>query len=333
MTLQEYIRQIPKAELHIHIEGSLQPELMFKLAQRNGIKLPYANVEEVRAAYEFSNLQDFLDIYYAGAGVLIHEQDFYDLTWDYLKDAHEQNIIHTEIFFDPQTHTDRGIAFETVINGIYRAMQDAEKKWGLTSLLIMSFLRHLPEQKALETWEMAQPHLDKIVGVGLDSSENGFPPSLFQRVFAKAEAADLRLVAHAGEEGPAEYVYEALDLLHIHRVDHGNRSLEDAELVKRLVAEQIPLTVCPLSNVKLCNVPSLDVHPLLRMLDMGLKVTANSDDPAYFGGNLNTNLLALAEVQDVTPQHIYQLMRNAFESSFASDARKKALLNALAAFE
>ncbi|PID89260.1 MAG: adenosine deaminase, partial [Bacteroidia bacterium] len=184
MTLQDYIRKIPKAELHIHIEGSLQPELMFKLAQRNGIQLPYANVEEVRAAYEFSNLQDFLDIYYAGAGVLIHEQDFYDLTWEYLKDAHEQNIIHTEIFFDPQTHTDRGIAFETVINGIYRAMQDAEQQWGLTSLLIMSFLRHLPEQKAIETWEMAQPHLDKIVGVGLDSSENGFPPSLFQRVFA-----------------------------------------------------------------------------------------------------------------------------------------------------
>ncbi len=333
MTLQEYIRQIPKAELHLHIEGSLQPELMFKLAQRNGIKLPYANVEEVRAAYEFSNLQDFLDIYYAGAGVLIHEQDFYDLTRAYLKDAHEQNIIHAEIFFDPQTHTDRGIAFDTVINGIYRAMQDAEKEWGLTSLLIMSFLRHLPEQKALATWEMAQPHLDKIVGVGLDSSENGFPPSLFQKVFAKAKAAGLRLVAHAGEEGPAEYVHEALDLLHIHRIDHGNRSLEDAELVKRLVEEQMPLTVCPLSNVKLCNVPSLGVHPLLRMLEMGLKVTANSDDPAYFGGNLNTNLLALAEVQEVTPQHIYQLMQNAFESSFVSDARKQALLSALAAFE
>ncbi len=332
MTLQNYIRQIPKAELHIHIEGSLQPELMFTLAQRNGIQLPYAHVEAVRAAYEFGNLQDFLDIYYAGAGVLIQEQDFYDLTWAYLKDAHAQHILHTEIFFDPQTHTDRGIAFETVINGIYRAMQDAEKQWGLSSLLILSFLRHLPEQKAMETWEMAQPHLDKIVGVGLDSSEKGFPPSLFQRVFAKAEAAGLRLVAHAGEEGPAEYVKQALELLHVHRIDHGNRSLEDPQLVKHLVKEQVPLTVCPLSNVKLCNVPSLKVHPLLQMLESGLKVTANSDDPAYFGGNLNANLLALAEAQPLQPQQVYQLMKNAFESSFASEERKKVLLEALENF-
>lgn len=329
MTIQEYIKKVPKAELHIHIEGSLQAELMFALAQRNNIRLPYNNIEALKAAYNFSNLQDFLDIYYAGAGVLIHEQDFYDLTWAYLQDAHEQNIVHTEIFFDPQTHTDRGIAFHTVINGIYRAMHDAKTKWGMSSLLIMSFLRHLPESKALEVWEMAQPHLNKIVGVGLDSSEMGFPPSLFQRVFAKAEAAGLKLVAHAGEEGPPDYVQQALELLHVHRIDHGNRSLESPELVAELIDRQMPLTVCPLSNIKLCNVSSMEAHPLLQMLEMGLKASAHSDDPAYFGGNLNANLLALCKAQKVEKQHIYQLMKNAFESSFADEARKQELLQML----
>lgn len=330
MDIREYIRAIPKAELHLHIEGSLQPDLMFSLAKRNGVPLPYSNIEEIKAAYNFSNLQDFLDIYYAGAAVLLREQDFYDLTWAYLQDAHQQNIIHTEIFFDPQTHTDRGVPFETVINGIYRAMQDAEKQWGLSSLLILSFLRHLPEAEALKTWEMAQDHLDKIVGVGLDSSEMGFPPSLFQNVFAKVRAAGLKVVAHAGEEGPAAYVREAIELLKVDRIDHGNRSLEDNDLIAELINKQIPLTICPLSNVKLCNVESLQMHPLFKMLDMGIKVTANSDDPAYFGGNLTANLLALEEVQSVSKAQIYRLMQNAFESSFADKGRKEAMLSILA---
>jgi len=326
MNLQEYIKQIPKAELHIHIEGSFEPELMFAIAQRNKIELKYKSVEELKAAYQFSNLQDFLDIYYAGAGVLIHQQDFYDLTWAYLTKIHSQNVVHTEIFFDPQTHTDRGIAFETVINGIDRALQDAKTKLEISSKLIMCFLRHLDEESAFITLEQALPFKDKIIGVGLDSSEMGHPPAKFERVFAKARQHGFITVAHAGEEGPADYIWEALDLLKISRIDHGNSSLKDEKLIERLVSEKMALTVCPLSNLSLKVVKNLKFHPLKEMMNKGLKVTVNSDDPAYFGGYMNENYLQIADALDLTKDHIKTLVINSFEASFLSEEEKETLI-------
>lgn len=315
-SLHELVQRLPKAELHLHLEGSLEPELMFELAQRNGIEIPFKTVEEIHAAYEFSNLQDFLDIYYVGMNVLISEQDFYDLTFDYLRRVHADNVVHLEVFFDPQGHTDRGIAFETVITGITRALDQAETEWGMTSRLILCFLRHLSEDAAFETLEQAKPHLDQIEGVGLDSSEMGHPPSKFERVFAAAAELGLKRVAHAGEEGPPDYVVEALDLLKVDRIDHGNRALEDGALVQRLVDSRMALTVCPLSNLRLCGVERLEDHPLGRMLDLGLIATVNSDDPAYFGGYVNDNYIRTAEAIGLTAAQIITLARNSFIASF-----------------
>ena len=314
--LDDLILSLPKAELHLHIEGSLEPELMFALAERNGIRIPYASVADVRAAYAFSNLQDFLDIYYAGASVLITSADFRDLALAYFDRAAADGVLHAEIMFDPQTHTDRGIAFATVIEGLLEAMAEARTRHGMTSALIMSFLRHLPEEAAFATLAMAEPWLDRIAAVGLDSSEVGHPPAKFARVFAAARAKGLKLTAHAGEEGPPAYVTEALDLLGVDRIDHGNRAMEDPALVRRLADSGMTLTVCPLSNLKLCVVPDLSVHPLDRMLDAGLSVTVNSDDPAYFGGYLADNLRAVAAARGLTAAQVAQLARNSFTGSF-----------------
>lgn len=329
MSIEEYIQRIPKAELHLHIEGTLQPELMLKLASRNGISLPFRDIEAIKKAYKFENLQDFLDIYYAGAKVLITEQDFFELTWEYLEDAHRQNIVHTEFFFDPQTHTERGIPFSTVVNGITRAIREAKEKLGINSLLILSFLRHLSEESALKIWKEALPYKHLFIGVGLDSSELGNPPSKFQNIFRKASAEGMKLMAHAGEEGPPEYIKEALNLLHIDRLDHGNKCLEDKELTERLIQMGVALTVCPLSNVMLRNVDKMENHPILKMLEKGLKVTVNSDDPAYFGGNLTANLLAMADKLPLTKNHVYTLTRNAFEASFINNEQKKEYIEAL----
>lgn len=320
-----YIATLPKAELHLHIEGTLEPELMFAIAARNGIRLPYASVEEVRAAYNFSNLQDFLDIYYAGANALLEMQDFYDLTWAYLERAFTQNVRHAEIFFDPQTHTARGVAFATVIDGISRALDDAEARLGISSRLILCFLRHLDEAAALETLDEAMHYRDRIVGVGLDSSERGNPPGKFSEVFRRARAAGFVAVAHAGEEGPAQYVREALEVLEVVRIDHGNNALDDAALVAELVRRRIPLTVCPLSNVKLCVVDDITRHPLKRMLDLGLFVTVNSDDPAYFGGYINENYIAVAEALNLSRIELAQLARNSIEASLLDMEAKLAL--------
>ncbi|WP_108811489.1 adenosine deaminase [Sphingorhabdus sp. Alg231-15] len=316
---QAFIADIPKAELHLHIEGSLEPEMMFALAQRNDIDIPFASAEEVRKAYAFSNLQDFLDIYYQGMNVLRTEQDFYDLTMAYFKRIHADNAIHAEIFFDPQGHTERGIAFSTAIDGILRALSDAEAHLGITSKLIMCFLRHLSEDDAFATLEEATPYLDRIAGVGLDSSELGHPPSKFSKVFAKAKMLDLKTVAHAGEEGPPEYIWEALDLLKIDRMDHGNRSLEDDGLIAKLRDSQMALTVCPLSNLSLCVVDKLEDHPLKKMLDLGLCATMNSDDPSYFGGYLNDNYEATAVALDLDKDDIITLAKNSFRGSFLSE--------------
>ncbi|MDP3550542.1 MAG: adenosine deaminase [Novosphingobium sp.] len=314
--LNSFIVRLPKAELHLHIEGSLEPELMFALAARNGVPIPYASVDEVRSAYAFSNLQDFLDIYYAGASVLVTEADFHDLAMAYFDRAAADGVVHAEIMFDPQTHTDRGIAFDTVIRGLLSAMAEAEATHGMTSALIMSFLRHLSEDAAFETLAMAEPWLDRIAAVGLDSSEVGHPPSKFAQVFAAARAKGLKLVAHAGEEGPPEYVYQALDLLNVDRIDHGNRALEDAALVERLAREGMTLTVCPLSNLKLCVVGDLADHPIDRMLAAGLKATVNSDDPAYFGGYVADNYRAVAAARGLSREDIATLARNSFTGSF-----------------
>lgn len=323
MNRLELIQALPKAELHVHIEGTFEPELMFAIAQRNEISIPYKSVEEVKQAYNFHNLQSFLDIYYAGANVLIHEQDFYDLAWAYFEKCADDNVVHTEMFFDPQTHTDRGIAFETVINGLQKACDDAKAKLGITSHLIMCFLRHLSEEAAFETLEQALPYKDRIIGVGLDSSEVGHPPSKFERVFAKAREAGFLVVAHAGEEGPAEYVWEALDLLKVNRIDHGVRSEEDPELMQRLIAEKMPLTVCPLSNLKLCVVDDMQQHNIRRLLQQGVHVTVNSDDPSYFGGYMNDNFIAIAEALDLSNEELKLLAINSFEASFISDAEKQ----------
>jgi adenosine deaminase len=322
--IKEFIKKLPKAELHLHIEGSLEPELMFKLSERNKVAIPFKSVEEIRAAYEFDNLQSFLDIYYAGAAVLLKEEDFYDLTWEYLLRCKEDNVIHTEIFFDPQTHTDRGISFDTVITGIHKALEDGESKLGITSKIILCFLRHLDEEAAFKTLEQAKPHLDKIVAVGLDSSEVGHPPSKFQKVFEKALELGLLTVAHAGEEGPPEYIWQALDLLKVSRIDHGVRSLEDEKLVQRLVEEKIPLTVCPLSNIKLCVFKEMKDHNYRELLEKGLVATINSDDPAYFGGYMNQNFIETAEALELTKEELALSSKNAFNASFISNEQKKA---------
>ncbi|MCW0197970.1 adenosine deaminase [Sphingopyxis sp.] len=327
-----FIAGLPKAELHLHIEGSLEPDLMFALAQRNGVAIPFASAEEVRAAYAFSNLQDFLDIYYQGMGVLQTERDFHDLTAAYLARARADGVRHVEIFFDPQGHTARGIAFETVVTGITRALDAARTEHGLTSKLILCFLRHLSEAEAEATLDEALPFLDRIDGVGLDSSEVGHPPSKFERVFARARNLGLKLVAHAGEEGPPAYVREALDLLHVDRIDHGNRSLEDDALVARLAGEGMTLTVCPLSNLKLCVVDDLAAHPLKTMLDAGLAATVNSDDPSYFGGYVNANYQAVADALDLSKADLVALARNSFTGSFLSDADKAMHLAAIDAY-
>ncbi len=319
----------PKAELHLHIEGSFEPELMFEIARRNDVNLPFKSVEDIRAAYDFSNLQEFLDIYYQGMSVLLLEQDFYDLTWAYLTRAAADHVIHTEIFFDPQGHTERGVAFADVVGGISRALGDAKDKLGISSKLIMCFLRHLSEEEALATWDEAQPHLSLIDGVGLDSSEVGHPPSKFKKVFAKARAAGLHLVAHAGEEGPPSYIWEALDDLCIERVDHGNRALEDQALVKRLADEGLCLTVCPLSNLKLCVIDDMKNHPIKVMLDAGLKPNINSDDPSYFGGYVNDNFLALINALPLSRTDIEVLLRNGFEGSFMDESDKAEALHRL----
>jgi len=329
--LATFVRRLPKAELHLHIEGTLEPELAFTIAERNGVPLPYRSVDELRAAYRFANLQDFLDVYYAGAGVLIEARDFYELTWAYLERAHTDNVRHTEIFFDPQTHTARGVPFETVVDGICRALDDARDELGLTSRLILCFLRHLDEAEALSTLEEAIPYRDRIVGVGLDSGERGNPPSQFAEVFRRAREAGFVPVAHAGEEGPAEYVREALEILKAVRIDHGNNALDDADLVAELVRRRIPLTVCPLSNLKLCVVDDMASHPLKRMLELGLVVTVNSDDPAYFGGYVNDNYVAVAEALGLGETEIVKLARNSFDASLLDDADRTRLLGELAA--
>jgi adenine deaminase len=317
-----FINGLPKAELHLHLEGSLEPELMFALAQRNNIEIPFKSLEEVRAAYSFSNLQDFLDIYYQGAGVLMVEQDFYDLTMAYLTRVAADACNHVEVFFDPQTHTDRGIDMGVVIGGIARALADGEASLGVTSKLILCFLRHLDEDAAFATLAAAEPHLDKIFGVGLDSSEIGHPPSKFANVFKAARDKGLHLFAHAGEEGPPAYVWEAIDLLGIDRIDHGNRALEDDALVARIAKDELTLTVCPLSNLSLCVVDDLKAHPLKRMLDLGLKATINSDDPAYFGGYLNTNWHAIADALDLSKDDLVTLAKNSFAGSYLDSAEK-----------
>jgi adenosine deaminase len=324
--LDSLISHLPKCELHVHIEGTLEPELMFALAARNNIALPFQSIEAVRRAYQFTGLQDFLDIYYQGMSVLITEQDFFDLAWAYLLRAQADNVRHVEMFFDPQGHTSRGVAFETVVNGLHRACSTAAKELGLSASLIMCFLRHLDEDDAERTFDKAQHHLDKIIGVGLDSSEAGRPPSLFKNVFRRARDAGLHLFAHAGEEGPADYVWQALDVLGVQRVDHGNRSLEDDTLVRRLARDRTPLTVCPLSNLKLQVVTDLRQHPLRHMMERDLVVTLNSDDPAYFGGYVNDNYRALQRSLGLTREEIVAVARNGFNAAMMTpDDRRQAL--------
>jgi adenosine deaminase len=326
--LRHMLQAMPKAELHIHIEGSLEPELIFELAQRNGVTLPYASVEALRQAYAFTDLQSFLDIYYAGASVLLTEQDFYDMTMAYLRRAAADNVRHAEIFFDPQTHTARGVPFRTVIDGIWRACQDGP----ISATLIMCFLRHLSEDEAIATLEEALPFRDKIVGVGLDSSEVGHPPEKFARVFERARNLGLHLVAHAGEEGPPAYIESALDVLNVERIDHGVRCLEDADLTARLVREQMALTVCPLSNIKLRVFDVMGDSNLRRLLDEGLVATVNSDDPAYFGGYVNDNYLAAFDALPLDAGHARQLAKNSFAAAFLEPERKRAYLAEVDAF-
>ncbi|RYX93512.1 MAG: adenosine deaminase [Comamonadaceae bacterium] len=321
--LPAFLRGMPKAELHMHIEGSLEPELIFALAQRNRIAIPYASVEELRSAYAFTNLQSFLDIYYAGASVLVTAQDFYDMAWAYLLKAQEDHVVHTELFFDPQTHTARGIAMETVIDGLHRACVDAGDKLGVSASLILCFLRHLSEEDAFETLEQALPYRSQFIGIGLDSGEVGNPPEKFSRVFARCRELGLHLVAHAGEEGPPAYIWTALDDLKVERIDHGVQSAQDPALMQRLARDRIALTVCPLSNLKLCVFPDLESHNLRQLLEAGLAVTVNSDDPAYFGGYMNDNFLQLFAATGMNAGHAYELARNSFEAAFIDDARKQ----------
>ncbi|MGL4503468.1 MAG: adenosine deaminase [Planktothrix sp.] len=321
--INQFIEKIPKAELHIHIEGTLEPELMLILAERNQVKLPFNSVEAVRQAYQFNDLQSFLDLYYLGSQVLLKEQDFYDLTWAYLEKAADQNIRHTEIFFDLQTHTERGISFEVVRSGIIQALQEGQKKLGISSRLILCFLRHLSPESAMETLKQAIPYRDQIIAIGLDSSEKDHPPSKFQEVFQVARNLGFLTVAHAGEEGPPEYIWQAINLLKVNRIDHGVRCLEDRELVQYLKEKQIPLTVCPLSNVKLKVFPSLKQHNLKKLLDLGLCVTINSDDPAYFGGYILENFIETQSALNLNMQEIYQLAKNSFLASFLDRQEKQ----------
>jgi adenine deaminase len=323
------LRAMPKAELHIHIEGSLEPELIVQLAKRNRVALPYPSVEALRTAYAFTDLQSFLDIYYAGAGVLLHEQDFYDMAWAYLERAATDNVLRAEIFFDPQTHTSRGVAFDTVINGLHRAIVDARSRLGLSADLILCFLRHLSEEDAFATLEEALPYRDRFIGLGLDSGERGNPPEKFARVFTRGRELGFRIVAHAGEEGPPAYIHAALDVLKAERIDHGVRCVEDPALVDRLVRQQIPLTVCPLSNEKLRVFPRLADHNLGELLDRGLVATINSDDPAYFGGYINQNFTATFDALRLTSDHAYRLARNSFDASFASPEAKEGWIEKL----
>ena len=322
----DLIKKLPKAELHLHIEGSLEPELMFRLAKKNNIEIPYKDIEDVRNAYNFTNLQTFLDIYYAGANVLITKDDFYDLTWEYVLKCVEDNVIHTEIFFDPQTHTARGIAFETVITGIKEALVDAKEQYGITSCIIMCFLRHLSQQDAFETLEQALAFKEDIIGVGLDSSELGNPPSKFTEVFKKAKDEGFKLVAHAGEEADFSYIYEALDLLDINRIDHGVQSIHSAALMQRLKEEQIPLTVCPNSNIELKVFDTYSEHNIKELLDFGLNISVHSDDPAYFKGYINQNFINLYENLPLSEDDIITLVKNSFRSSFIDDDLKEAYL-------
>tara|TARA_Y100000296_G_scaffold16738_1_gene19544 strand:- start:285 stop:1286 length:1002 start_codon:yes stop_codon:yes gene_type:complete len=326
MSLSSIIRNIPKAELHLHIEGSLTPELMWRLADKHSVSLPYASVEEIEAAYNFKDLQSFLDLYYAGAGVLRDEEDFFTLMWEYLARCAEENIVHTEIMFDPQTHTERGIGFDVFMPGFLRAMQKAEEKFGISSYLIMSFLRHLPESEAFETLETAKPYYKYIKAVGLDSSELGHPPSKFERVFKKAKSLGFKIVAHAGEEGPASYIWEAIELLNVDRIDHGVRCQEDKALMALLKEKQIPLTVCPLSNLKLCVIDDMKEHNIVHLLDAGLLVTVNSDDPTYFGGFLNENFEALHKSLNIDEKTIRVLAANSFKASFLPEEKKNAFI-------
>jgi len=330
--LDRFIRDLPKAELHVHIEGTLEPELLYEMAERNRVPLRFRTVEELRKAYHFGNLQAFLDIYYEGTRALCTERDFHELTWAYLERAAQQHVRHTEIFFDPQAHTDRDVPFETVIGGIHRALEEAVPRLGMSSRLIMCFLRHLSADAAMRILEASLPFKDWIVAVGLDSSEMGHPPEKFVEVFARARAEGYLTVAHAGEEGPPDYIRQALDLLKVSRIDHGVRCLEDSKLVQRLTSERIPLTVCPLSNVKLCVFQSLEDHNLKKLLNLGLCVTVNSDDPAYFGGYLTENFLAAQQALGLTRHDIYALARNAFEASFLSADDKQRLIDELDRF-
>ena len=323
--MQDAIATLPKVELHLHIEGSLEPELMFALAERNNVELPYASVEEVRAAYQFHDLQSFLDIYYAGACVLLTEQDFYDLTWAYLERCRDDHVRHTEIFFDPQTHTERGVPFATVIDGIHRALADGERELGITSRLILCFLRHLSAEAAMETLETALPWREHIHAVGLDSAELGNPPEKFQAVFERARAEGFPAVAHAGEEGPPDYIWQALDLLKVARIDHGVQAEQDPDLTQRLAREQIPLTVCPLSNIKLCVFERLEQHNLKRLMDAGLCVTISSDDPAYFGGYVGENFRATAAALQLDLDDLEKLARNAVDAAFLEASEKQRL--------
>lgn len=322
LEINTFIANLPKAELHMHIEGSFEPDLMFEIAKRNKISLPYKTIDEIKAAYEFSNLQDFLDIYYHGASVLITEEDFFDLTYQYLKRAHEDMVVHAEIFFDPQSHTERGIKFETVITGISNAMKQAEIDFGISSFLIMSFLRHLSEKAAIEILEKSKPWHSLIIGLGLDSTESGNPPHKFEKVFKIGKKLGFKLMAHAGEEGPAQYVEEAIEYLKIDRIDHGNRCLDNPILIKKIKALNLALTVCPLSNLKLHVVDDLKKHPIKTMLDLSLKATINSDDPAYFGGYINKNYVQIAHNLNLTIEEITQLAKNSIDASFLEEDKK-----------
>ena len=322
-SITQFINKSPKTELHLHIEGSLEPELMFKLSKRNKIEIPFKSVEEIRSAYNFTNLDSFLKIYYQGSNVLINEEDFFDLTWEYILRCKQDNIVHTEIFFDPQSHLPRGVSFDTVIKGIHKALQKAKDEFNISSKIIMCFLRHLDEESCFDVLNQACNHRDKIIGVGLDSSEKGNPPSKFKRLFEQAIAEGFLTVAHAGEEGPPEYIWDSLNLLKIKRVDHGVQCLNDKKLVEKLVKDQIPLTVCPLSNVKLCVFDKLENHNLKKMLDKGLRVMVNSDDPAYFGGYLNKNLIETSKALNLELLDVKKLIENSFKSSFLNDEDKK----------
>ena len=322
-----YINKIPKSELHLHIEGSLEPELMFKLSKRNKIEIPFKSIEEIKSAYNFSNLDSFLKIYYQGSNVLITEEDFFDLTWEYILRCKQDNIVHTEIFFDPQSHTERGIKFNTIINGIDKALKKANSEFGITSKIIMCFLRHLEEESCFDILKQALNHKDKIVGVGLDSSEKGNPPQKFKNLFEAAIKEDFVTVAHAGEEGPPEYIWDSLNLLKVKRIDHGVQCLKDKKLVETLIKKNIPLTVCPLSNIKLCVFDKLENHNLKKMLDKGLRVMVNSDDPAYFGGYLNTNLIETTKALNLSLEDVKILIQNSFKSSFLDESTKNSWLS------